>query len=406
MEDVLKQNKLQSLRAFLAPTVLPFSASFLEETRSALDELDLPTRKDENWKYTNLNGLKKLSLDKEGSNELAGNSYISKSSNKLVIKNGIVIDSDNEIEGVRTNWSDKQLPEVMESGVMDALNVLHCTAAIEIEFSLEGNTKELELVFENTLNTHSFPRIFIRCKKGSKGTVILNYQGTSENASFSNVSSFIDVEENAKLSIHKIQKNGIQAFDLQREVVHQAANSTFTINTFCLSGKMTRNDLNIKVKGNNCETFMNGAYTLKGKSHCDNHTTVDHEVAHCYSKELYKGVVDDFATNVFNGKVFVRKDAQKINAFQSNANILLSETGTVNSKPELEIYADDVKCSHGSTTGQLDEEAVFYLRSRGLSEKSAKELLVKAFLGEVLEEIDHEDVRSYVEEQIEQHFEK
>ena len=150
---------------------------------------------------------------------------------------------------------------------------------------------------------------------------------------------------------------------------------------------------------------MNVSYTLKGKSHCDNHTTVDHKVAHCYSKELNKGVVDDRATNVFNGKVFVRKDAQKINAFQSNANILLSETGTINSKPELEIYADDVKCSHGSTTGQLDEEAVFYLRSRGLSEKSAKELLVKAFLGEVLEEIDHEDVRSYLEEQIELHFE-
>ncbi|MGB1730249.1 MAG: SufD family Fe-S cluster assembly protein, partial [Crocinitomicaceae bacterium] len=117
-----------------------------------------------------------------------------------------------------------------------------------------------------------------------------------------------------------------------------------------------------------------------------------------------KGVIDDTATNVFNGKVFVRKDAQKINAFQSNANILLSETGSVNSKPELEIYADDVKCSHGSTTGQLDEEAVFYLRSRGLSEKAAKELLVKAFLGEVLEEVEHAEVRSYVENQIEKHF--
>ena len=115
-------------------------------------------------------------------------------------------------------------------------------------------------------------------------------------------------------------------------------------------------------------------------------------------------MIDDRATNVFNGKVFVRKDAQKINAFQSNANILLSETGTVNSKPELEIYADDVKCSHGSTTGQLDEEAVFYLRSRGLSEKAAKELLVKAFLGEVLEEVEYAEVRSYVEDQIEKHF--
>lgn len=404
MEDVLKKNKLQTLREIFSPTSLAFSESLLKKTRSDLEEKDLPTRKDENWKYTNLNGLKKLSFDKDMANEILENPFISEGSNRLLIKNGVVIDSTKTIEGVRTNWSDKMLPEVVGSGVMDALNVLHCTAAIEIEFSSVGKTKELELVFENSINTQSFPRIFIRCKKGCKGTVILNYQGTTENASFSNVSSFIDVEENANLTIHKIQKNGVKAFDLQREYVNQSANSTFTINTFCLSGKMTRNDLYIKVKGNNCETYMNGAYTLKGKSHCDNHTTVDHEVAHCYSKELYKGVVDGFATNVFNGKVFVRKDAQKINAFQSNANILLSETGTVNSKPELEIYADDVKCSHGSTTGQLDDEAVFYLRSRGLSEKAAKELLVKAFLGEVLEEIDHEEVRSYVEGQIELHF--
>ena len=132
---------------------------------------------------------------------------------------------------------------------------------------------------------------------------------------------------------------------------------------------------------------MNGAYTLKGKSHCDNHTTVDHKVANCYSKELYKGVIDDRATNVFNGKVFVRKDAQKINAFQSNANILLSETGTVNSKPELEIYADDVKCSHGSTTGNIDENSIFYLMSRGLTRDLANKMIVKGFLNEAIETI-------------------
>jgi Fe-S cluster assembly protein SufD len=280
---------------------------------------------------------------------------------------------------------------------------LYCTSAIQLEFD-DSENETIELIFKNTANAAIFPRLFIQCNKGAKGTVILNFQGAEQNASFINVSTYVNVGENANLSINKIQKNGADTFDLQREYVDQAANSTFTMNTFPLSGRLTRNDLKINVNGNNCETFMNGAYTLKGKSHCDNHTTVDHKVAHCYSKELYKGVIDDRATNVFNGKVFVRKDAQKINAFQSNANILLSDTGTVNSKPELEIYADDVKCSHGSTTGQLDDEAVFYLRSRGLSEKTAKELLVKAFLGEVLEEVENEEVSSYVEAQIEQHF--
>ena len=128
----------------------------------------------------------------------------------------------------------------------------------------------------------------------------------------------------------------------------------------------------------------------------DNHTTVDHKVAHCISNELYKGVLDDASTGVFNGKVFVRQDAQKINAFQSNANVLLSDNASMNSKPELEIYADDVKCSHGSTTGQIDEEAIFYLRARGISEKSAKSLLLHGFIGDVLDKFTSEDVKEKV----------
>ena len=400
MEEVLKKNKFDDLRAHFKPSQLPFSDGSVERAERILKETDFPTRKNEHWKYTSLNGLLKLPFD----GEVNGGSsapQISSNAKRIIIKNG-QIPADVSINGVKTNW--KSMPKISEDDPFDALNLLHCTSAVEIVFD-QKNTSDIELVFENTENNFVFPRTFIKCCKQSKGNVIINFQGSGANASFINASTFIEVEENAHLVVHKIQKNGLNTFDLQREYVNQAANSSFTMNTFCLSGRLTRNDLNFKVNGSNCETFMNGSYTLKGKSHCDNHTTVDHKVAHCYSKELYKGVVDDRATNVFNGKVFVRKDAQKINAFQSNANILLSETGTINSKPELEIYADDVKCSHGSTTGQLDEEAVFYLRSRGLSEKSAKELLVKAFLGEVLEEIDHEEVRTYLEEQIELHFE-
>lgn len=404
MEDVLKKTKLNALRENFEPTRLPLSQELIRDAEDRLKDADFPNRKNENWKYTSVNGLNRLSFDGNPSGTFKRD-FISETSQKIIISNGKLINPIESIRGVKTSW--ENLPEVYGQNTFDILNLLYCTAAIEITFKKNGEEthQEIELIFEQTENTYCFPRIFIRCQKGAKGTVILNYQGASENASFTNVSTLIEVEENANLTVHKIQKNGIGAFDLHREVVNQAANSTFKINTFTLSGKMTRNDLWINVNGENCDTFMNGAYTLKGKSHCDNHTTVDHKVAHCYSKELYKGVIDDYSINVFNGKIFVRKDAQKINAFQSNANILLSETGTVNSKPELEIYADDVKCSHGSTIGQLDDEAVFYLRSRGLSEKVAKELLVKAFLGGVLEEVQHDDVRAYVEEQIEKHFE-
>ena len=400
MDQVLTQTKFDILRTRLNPTELPISKASKEKAEDLLAKSDFPTRKNEAWKYTNVNGLNKLLLDGESSGFTKPHN-ITKSADKVYIVNGQVAKDQIDFPGMKTSWNN--LPELHTEDPFDALNLLYCTAALELTFE-DADDKVIELVFENTLDTAIFPRIFIQCKKNAKGTVILNFQGAEKNASFINASTYVDVEENANLSIHKIQKNGAETFDLQREYVNQAANSVFTINTFPLSGRMTRNDLTINVNGSNCETFMNGAYTLKGKSHCDNHTTVDHKVAHCYSKELYKGVIDDRATNVFNGKVFVRKDAQKINAFQSNANILLSETGTVNSKPELEIYADDVKCSHGSTTGQLDDEAVFYLRSRGLSEKSAKELLVKAFLGEVLEEVENEEVSSYVEKQIEEHF--
>ena len=400
MEEVLTQTKFDILRTELRPTELKISDALRAKTSEIVNSSDFPTRKNEAWKYTNVNGLNKLVLDGKNA-PISEPLIISNRSRKLFIKNGQVSEDQSVLSGIKTSWD--VLPEFYTDDAFDALNVLYCTAAIQLNFDNAEN-ETIELVFENTTNSALFPRLFIQCNKGAKGTVILNFQGAEKNASFINVSTYVNVAENANLSIHKIQKNGAETFDLQREYVDQAANSTFTMNTFPLSGKLTRNDLKINVNGNNCETFMNGAYTLKGKSHCDNHTTVDHKVAHCYSKELYKGVIDDRATNVFNGKVFVRKDAQKINAFQSNANILLSDTGTVNSKPELEIYADDVKCSHGSTTGQLDDEAIFYLRSRGLSEKAAKELLVKAFLGEVLEEVQNEEVRSYLEAQIEKHF--
>ena len=167
---------------------------------------------------------------------------------------------------------------------------------------------------------------------------------------------------------------------------------------------LVRNNLNIEVNGENCTSNLNGAYLLKNRQHVDNHTIVDHKVPNCNSNEMYKGVIDDNSTAVFNGKVFVRKDAQKINAFQSNGNVLLTDDAAINSKPELEIYADDVKCSHGSATGPLDEEAVFYLRARGLSEKSARKLLVSAFVQEVFDRIENETFMAYIERCLDERF--
>jgi Fe-S cluster assembly protein SufD len=191
-----------------------------------------------------------------------------------------------------------------------------------------------------------------------------------------------------------------ESFHIATDQVHQERDSYFKINTITLSGKLVRNNLNILVDGENCETNLNGAFLLQDGQLVDNHTIVDHLKPNCNSNELYKGVLNGKSIGVFNGKVFVRQNAQKINAFQSNANVLLSEDASMNSKPELEIYADDVKCSHGSTTGQMDEEAIFYLRTRGISDQSARALMTQAFIGDVLNQIDSEEVRSYIESKL------
>jgi Fe-S cluster assembly protein SufD len=161
-----------------------------------------------------------------------------------------------------------------------------------------------------------------------------------------------------------------------------------------------RNNLNVVLDAEHCESHLYGLYLMKGNTHVDNHTVVDNVKPHCFSNELYKGIMDDHATGVFNGKIFVEPDAQKTNAYQSNKNVLLSDSASINAKPQLEIFADDVKCSHGCTVGSLDQEAMFYLRSRGISEKTARSLMLHAFADDVLEHINLPAIRNYVDDLI------
>jgi Fe-S cluster assembly protein SufD len=199
------------------------------------------------------------------------------------------------------------------------------------------------------------------------------------------------------LEYYRIQNDSPNASQVNTTHIRQVGKSLVNTVTVSLDGGIVRNNLNIAMEAEHSESHFYGLYFLKGNTHVDNHTVVDNVKPHCESNELYKGVVDDRATAVFNGKIFVQKDAQKTNAYQSNKNLLLSNEASVNTKPQLEIFADDVKCSHGCTVGQLDEEAFFYLRSRGISEKAAKSLLIHAFAVDILEHIKPEKVRAYVD---------
>jgi Fe-S cluster assembly protein SufD len=184
-----------------------------------------------------------------------------------------------------------------------------------------------------------------------------------------------------------VQDLGDVATEVYNLQVYQERDSRFTTHTVTLSGALIRNNLSFLPYAENCETHLFGLFMGRGRMHVDNHTLVDHARPNCFSNELYKGILEDESTGVFNGKVYVRQDAQKTNAYQSNKSIVLSDRANMYSKPELEIYADDVKCSHGATTGQIDPEALFYLRARGLSERLATALLLQAFAKDVVDNI-------------------
>ena len=243
--------------------------------------------------------------------------------------------------------------------------------------------------------TVSYPRNLIVAENNSRVKVIESFHTVqSANHNFINSVTEVVVKENSIVELNKIQNEAAEAFHINHTEASQEKNSTFKINTITLGGGIVRNNLHIVLNGEYCNSQLNGLYLLNGSQLVDNHTLVDHAKPNCYSNELYKGIIDGKAQGVFNGKIFVRKDAQKTNAYQSNKNILLSDDASMNAKPQLEIFADDVKCSHGATTGQLDEDALFYLRSRGIGEENAKALLNVAFAADVIKNISIEALKN------------
>ena len=371
-----------------------------------LEKLTFPTRKTEAWKYTKVNKLISSNLYKSDTYPDAMKFEIPNlESYKVVISNGTVISSDlleNKAVTIRgLSGADLLLnSQADEEEIFTTINLAYEHGGIYIHVGagtiLEKPIEIIHLV--DGQNTFAQVRKLIVLEAGAELQVVEGYYATEKGYAFSNVVSEIIVKENAKLHIDKIQCESDEHWQINSEYVYQEQNSVFTINTITLNGGMVRNGLNISVDGNNCDTNLNGLYYLQADQHVDNHTKVDHKKPHCTSSELYKGILDGAATGVFNGKVFVREDAQKIEAFQQNNNVILSESASMNAKPELEIYADDVKCSHGSTTGQFDEEAIFYLRTRGIGEDNAKKLMISAFAEDVLKNITTVAIRSHIDD--------
>jgi len=231
------------------------------------------------------------------------------------------------------------------------------------------------------------PRNLIIVGENAHVQIIERHQSISNNAVLTNSVTEIFVEKRAMVDYYKIQNDLPEASLIDNTYIKQEQQSVCSMHTFSFGGKLTRNNLNFYQFGEHCNSIMKGVTILENQQHVDHNTLVHHTAPNCESHQDYKGVFDDRSTGVFNGKILVDKDAQKLDAFQQNNNILISDKATINSKPQLEIFADDVKCSHGCTIGQLDEDALFYLRSRGIGKKEARALLMYAFANNVLESV-------------------
>ncbi len=246
--------------------------------------------------------------------------------------------------------------------------------------------KAIQMINITNLNENIFvqPRNLIILGKNSELTLVHCDDSVQHKTSLINTVTEINVGENAFLDYYKLQNKDDQSTVITSTYVNQDRSSKFNANTITLNGGIIRNNINVKLDGEGSESNIYGLYLMDKNQHVDNQVYIDHAKANCYSNELFKGIIDDNASAVFNGHVLVRKDSQNTNAFQTNKNVLLTGSAKVTTKPFLEIYADDVKCTHGATVGLLDMDSLFYIRSRGISEKNAKILLMYAFAAEVI----------------------
>ena len=393
---------------------------------NTLTEKGFPAPKDEEYKFTNLTKAleKNIDFNSETADTSIDTAQIESVKIKgldainLVFVNGVLSSEYSDtvtLDGITVSTFDeasKNTPDLIgdhfgkqasfEDDAFVALNTAFSKAGTFIQVA--ANTiieKPIALYFigdgTKAQSIYNIRNLTI-VGKSAQVTVIEKFDTLGDQKSFTNVVNEISLDENAQATYFKIENDTENAYHISNVNVSQERNSHFTANTIALSGAMVRNNLDIKLNSEGCEAHMNGLYVLGGKTHVDNHTVVDHTKPNAYSNELYKGIMDDRSKGVFNGKIFVRQDAQKTNAFQSNKNILLTNDATVNTKPQLEIWADDVKCSHGCTTGQLDPDALFYLQARGIKKERARAILLHAFASDVIENLGLEAVQDYVEE--------
>jgi len=392
--------------------------------KTAFDQLmteEFPTRKDEDWKYTNVSPIVreayKFGTSKDFSQEQF-NQFLFDGLDAVVIAivNGVLDTNLSNMDSMPDGLTMLTVEDALQDDILAGRihNLIDQKGGTAKNVFLRMNRafaqhgfvivsdknavveKPIHFVHINTGSDETYfshPQMFMIGSKSSEFSVIESYHSTNNDAKyFTNAANYIDVEDNAHVHHYRLQFESKNAYQITNSVAIQGRDSIYSNYGVDLGGKIVRNNISTEHMGPGVNTYYYGAYLGLDDQHIDNSTFIDHAVPHCESNEVYKGILSDKARGVFNGKVLVRQDAQKTNAYQQNASLVLSNNAIMDAKPQLEIYADDVKCSHGATIGQLDDESVFYLKSRGLSDEGAKNLLQKAFIGDVILNFRYEPI--------------
>jgi Fe-S cluster assembly protein SufD len=391
------------------------------------NEIGFPTSRNEDWKFTSVTPIAKIpfrpvpAYDSEGvtgetleqSGHEIGNAirlvflnghYASELSSPESLPDGVIVTNLATALHAHAELVEPHLARyaAYQDHAFTALNTafLHEGAFVYVPggTTVHRPIHLLYLTTEAGEGTVAHPRNLVVTGSQSQLTIVESYAGLKEQVYFTNAVTEILAADHAVIDHYKLQQESSEAFHVGTLKVHQESGSNFSSHYLGFGGALVRNEVRAMLDGEGCESTLNGLYMAGGRQHADNHTVIDHAKPRCASHELYKGILNGKAHGVFNGKIFVHQDAQKTDAKQTNKTLLLSDDAVINTKPQLEIYADDVKCTHGATVGQLDEDAIFYLRSRGLGHEDARRLLTFAFANDVIRRVKVEPVRTRLEQ--------
>ncbi len=397
------------------------------------EELGFPSVKNEEWKYTNVAAIAKGNFTSTGSaapsslttdvNELASLGSPETASSQLIVVNGelrnelssvaalppevVVIELSQAIaderyqEIVRTNLG--RHADYIANG-FTALNTALISTGVFVYIpkgvEVETPIQVLFISDRSATSAASFPRILVVAEENSSATIVESYASTHDEEYFTNAVVEIALGDGARLEHYKVQRESLEAFHVATSVADLGRNSSYDSTTITFGAKLSRHDYGVVMDHEGAECWVDGLYLVTGSQHTDTHSLIDHRKPHCTSHQLYKGILDGNSRAVFNGKVFVRHDAQKTDAMQTNKNLLLSNEARVDTKPQLEILADDVKCAHGAAVGQIDEEELFYLETRGIHPDLARNLLTYGFAEEVIGKIKLDSIREQLDEAV------